>query len=68
VAAVFENFFNEKIHKTRHAEALKASVDILKELLDKQSDQPVHRYGSETSASAAFFAMLSAIKLLRGDE
>ena len=66
IEPIFENFFNEKIHKTKHKKALIAIEGILKEL-KRKSKQPIWQKKGEESAFDVVFSILSVIKLLRGD-
>jgi CRISPR-associated protein Cmr2 len=62
----FTNMFNENIHTTKHKKALKAVQEILNIL--KQSDEAIYLKDSEQDKpSKVLFAMLSTIKMLRGD-
>ena len=67
----FANMFNEKVHKTKHDAALRALQSILRSLKDPDSNDPIHLRQSDgtiPSASETIFAMLSIIKILRGDK
>jgi CRISPR-associated protein Cmr2 len=55
ISNVFDNFFNEEIHKNKFAEGLKS----IRKLTEKAA--------GNKQAKARLFAMLSTIKLLRGD-
>lgn len=55
VGALFDNLFNEELHKARFADGLKGVQQLLQAL------------GTEAKAQEKLFAMLSLIKLLRGD-
>ena len=65
---LFVNYFNEDIHKVKHEKALKAVQAILKEL--KEGDEAIHlrKEGAISQPSKVIFAMLSVIKMLRGDK
>ena len=55
VGAIFENFFNEEIHQTRFADGLGYVRRLIEAL------------GVDEKAQKRLFAMLSTVKLLRGD-
>ncbi|WP_456389962.1 Cas10/Cmr2 second palm domain-containing protein [Hydrogenimonas sp.] len=55
IANIFDNFFNEEIHTKKFAEGLEKSRKI------------VETVGDDKKAEERLFAMLSTIKLLRGD-
>ena len=55
LANVFENFFNEEIHMKKFADGLQNVRDL------------IEKTGTDTESRERVFAMLSTIKLLRGD-
>ncbi len=75
LTSFFANQFDEDVHKTKHKEALSAVIEIFKTLKDANEDQHLLYKKQEKNAisystespSDVVFAMLSTIKLLRGD-
>ncbi len=63
--AIFENFFNEELHQSKYKEGLKVLEGLMLTLDDEALQGPEDDENDKKPGT--LFAMLSMIKLLRGD-